>query len=55
MLFSASIWAQDPATPAAAAGATPSAVVEKELEVAMGIDVIEKIDFDYSLYFDKAY
>lgn len=32
--------------PAAAGGAT--AVAEKELEVAMGIDAIEKVDFDYS-------
>jgi pilus assembly protein CpaC len=31
-------YAQDAATP----------VVEKELEVAMGIDVVEKVDFDYS-------
>lgn len=32
---------------AAAAGPTPI-ITEKELEVAMGIDVIEKVDFDYS-------
>lgn len=37
--------AQDTAAPAAAG---PVPVVEKELEVAMGIDAIEKVDFDYS-------
>lgn len=40
-LVSFSAWTQDSA-------AVPSAVVEKELEVAMGIDAIEKVDFDYS-------
>lgn len=38
----------DPAAPAAAASGSSSNVVEKELEVAMGIDAIEKVDFDYS-------
>lgn len=39
---------QDPAaTPAATSGVT-GPVAEKELEVAMGIDAIEKVDFDYS-------
>lgn len=37
--FSSLSLAQDPA---------PLAVIEKELEVAMGIDVIEKIDFEYN-------
>lgn len=36
-------WAQD----ITALGSAP-AIVEKELEVAMGIDAIEKVDFDYS-------
>jgi pilus assembly protein CpaC len=34
-------WGQQPA-------ATAPGIVEKELEVAMGIDTIEKIDFDYN-------
>ena len=38
------VFAQDPN----AASSTATPVVNKELEVAMGIDVIEKIDFDYS-------
>ncbi len=38
------IWAQDPAAPTSSS----VAVAEKELEVAMGIDAIEKVDFDYS-------
>lgn len=44
-------WGQSstPVTPADPAAATsPSNVTEKELEVAMGIDAIEKVDFDYS-------
>ncbi len=36
-------FAQDPA-----ASTSSPAIVEKELEVAMGIDVIEKLDFDFS-------
>ncbi len=43
--LSARVYSQD-------AGATPSGasipVVEKELEVAMGIDAIEKVDFDFN-------
>lgn len=31
-----------------AVSSSPNPVVEKELEVAMGIDAIEKVDFDYS-------
>lgn len=38
---------QDPAA-APAASSTTGPVAEKELEVAMGIDAIEKVDFDYS-------
>lgn len=44
--FTGTLLAQDPAASASAGAATP--VVEKELEVAMGIDAIEKVDFDYS-------
>ena len=38
-------WAQDSGAPVAPVA---SILVEKELEVAMGIDVIEKVDFDYN-------
>lgn len=41
------ISAQTPDTAPAAAGST-SVVTEKELEVAMGIDAIEKVEFDYN-------
>jgi pilus assembly protein CpaC len=44
-MMSGSLLAQE--TPVTAP-TTTSAVVEKEIEVAMGIDVIEKTDFDYS-------
>jgi len=37
--------AQDAAAPTSS---SPSPVVEKEIEVAMGIDVIEKVDFDFN-------
>lgn len=37
-------FAQDPATAPAATGPVPN----KDLEVAMGIDVVEKLEFDYS-------
>jgi pilus assembly protein CpaC len=46
-----SAYAQDPAasTPTATASSgTPTAVTNKDLEVAMGIDAIEKTDFDFS-------
>ncbi len=43
-LFAPYIGAQDNATPAS----NTSTVAEKELEVAMGIDAIEKVDFDYN-------
>ncbi len=39
MCFSSTVLAQDPA---------PGVVVEKDLEVAMGIDAIEKVDFEYN-------
>ena len=40
-------WAQDPNAPVApSAGTNP--IAEKEIEVAIGIDVIEKVDFDFS-------
>jgi pilus assembly protein CpaC len=45
LCFSALSWAQDPAAPTTA---TASTVTEKELEVAMGIDAVEKVDFDYN-------
>lgn len=41
-------FAQDPAASAPAAGSSPSPVTNKDLEVAMGIDAIEKTDFDFS-------
>lgn len=45
LMFSGISIAQDaPAAPTG--GATP--IVEKDLEVAMGIDAIEKVDFDYN-------
>lgn len=47
LLFSFnSAFAQDPA--ATTSAASSPAVVEKELEVAMGIDAIEKVDFAYN-------
>ena len=49
ILSSSLAFAQAPTTaPAAGAAASTSTVVEKELEVAMGIDAIEKVDFDYN-------
>ncbi len=48
-IFSIVTLAQDPAAnPAPVATSAPSTVSEKELEVAMGIDAIEKVDFDYN-------
>jgi pilus assembly protein CpaC len=44
MLASFGSFAQDPA----ASSSSVSATVNKELEVAMGIDAVEKVDFDYS-------
>lgn len=47
-------FAQDTASTTSAPAANPNAapvagvVVEKDLEVAMGIDAVEKVDFDYS-------
>lgn len=43
-LFAPLSWAQDATT----SSSTTAAVTEKELEVAMGIDAIEKTDFDYN-------
>ncbi len=43
-LFVAPLSAQDTLAPSSG----PSTVTEKELEVAMGIDVIEKVDFDFN-------
>lgn len=40
--------AQDPAATAPAAGSSTSVAQAKDLEVAMGIDAIEKTDFDFS-------
>lgn len=44
-LFTTLAWAQ---TPVPATGTGSTGVTEKEIEVAMGIDVIEKLDFDYN-------
>jgi pilus assembly protein CpaC len=44
-LTSVSVWAQDP-NAAASSGTNP--VIEKDLEVALGIANIEKLDFDYN-------
>ena len=41
-------YAQDPAAASPSVGSTTTAVPSKDLEVAMGIDVIEKTDFDFS-------
>ncbi len=46
ILFSTLGWTQAPPQPAAPGA--PGAVVEKDLEVAIGIDVIEKVDFDFN-------
>ncbi|MFA5583764.1 MAG: pilus assembly protein N-terminal domain-containing protein [Bacteriovoracaceae bacterium] len=40
--FSTPVWSQDTAAPA-----TQSQIQEKQIEVAIGIDHIEKLDFDY--------
>ncbi len=43
-------WGQDPVAPAAPAAATasPGDLQEKEIEVAVGIDEIVRVDFDYN-------
>ncbi len=43
LIFVTPSWGQDPQVTSSA-----STVVEKDLEVAMGIDAIEKVDFDYN-------
>lgn len=43
-----SAFAQDPAATAPAAGTSTAVAQAKDLEVAMGIDAIEKTDFDFS-------